>query len=393
MKPSVLMFCPQFRPLVGGAERQAEKLATALVEAGCHVAILTPRLDPNSPAMEEPNGVTIERFPFTDLSRHYHVPGVALLNIPYILWQIAQAIRPRLKDAHVLHCHIAELQTAGAALAGCMAGVPVLCKVATAGERSDLGKIENTGSSGWLVAWLTRAVIGTWVATTAAVVDALVQAGVKPGRIAQIPNGVELPTELSTRSFPYRVSHFLYLGRLSENSERDIPTLVRAFDRVATKHADVELAIVGDGDLFEKTRRLAESFAARNRIHMPGFDQPEKWLAWADCFVLPSRREGLSNALLEAMAVGLPCIANDIPPNREVLDDGEAGLLVPVENCNALEAAMRDMVEDNGKARNFALRARERVEQCYSINSTAAQYVNLYKSLVARREKGFLFSK
>jgi glycosyltransferase involved in cell wall biosynthesis len=97
--------------------------------------------------------------------------------------------------------------------------------------------------------------------------------------------------------------------------------------------------------------------------------------------------------LLEAMAVSLPCIANDIPPNREVLDDGEAGLLVPVENCNALEAAMRDMVEDNGKARNFALRARERVEQCYSINSMAAQYVNLYKSLVARREKGFLFSK
>jgi glycosyltransferase involved in cell wall biosynthesis len=289
----------------------------------------------------------------------------------------------RAKELPVFVILSAELQTAGAALAGCMAGVPVLCKVATAGERSDLGKIENTGSSGWLVAWLTRAVVGTWVATTAAVVDALVQAGVKPGRIAQIPNGVELPTGLSTRPFPYGVRHFLYLGRLSANSERDVPTLVRAFDRLATKHADVELAIVGDGDLFEKTRRLAESFAARNRIHMPGFDRPEKWLAWADCFVLPSRREGLSNALLEAMAVGLPCIANDIPPNREVLDDGEAGLLVPVENCNALEAAMRDMVEDNGKARNFALNARKRAEQCYSIKSVAARYVNLYESLLA----------
>ena len=116
---------------------------------------------------------------------------------------------------------------------------------------------------------------------------------------------------------------------------------------------------------------------------MPGFDQPKKWLAWADCFVLPSRLEGLSNALLEAMAAGLPCIANDIPPNREVLDNGNAGVLVAVENCDALEAAMRDMVEDNGKARNFALRARERVEQCYSINSVAVRYVNLYESLLA----------
>ena len=145
----------------------------------------------------------------------------------------------------------------------------------------------------------------------------------------------------------------------------------------------MELAIVGGGDLFEETKRLAETCIARDRIQLPGFDRPEKWLAWADCFVLPSRREGLSNALLEAMAAGLPCIANDIPPNREVLDDGNAGVLVPVENCDALEAAMRDMVEDDGMARRFALKAKERAEQCYSIKSVAARYVNLYESLRA----------
>ena len=187
MKPSVLMFCPQFRPLVGGAERQAEKLAAALVEAGCRVTILTPRLDPGSPDREEANGVTIERFRLTDLSRRYPVSGVAVLNIPYILWQLARAVRPRLKGTDVLHCHIASLETAGAALVGYMCDVPVLCKAATADQRSDLGVIEKTGATGRLVAWLTRAVIGTWVATTAAVVDALVQAGVKPGRIAGSP--------------------------------------------------------------------------------------------------------------------------------------------------------------------------------------------------------------
>ena len=56
------MFCPQFRPVVGGAERQAEKLAAALAEAGCRVTILTPRLDPDSPDMEEANGVTSSGF-------------------------------------------------------------------------------------------------------------------------------------------------------------------------------------------------------------------------------------------------------------------------------------------------------------------------------------------
>ena len=252
----VVMFCPQFRPIIGGAERQAEKLAATLVETGCRVTILTPRIDPNSPDREEANGVTIERFPLTDLSRCYAVPGVAVLNIPYIVWQVARAVWPRLQGADVLHCHLASLQTAGAALAGRIAHVPVLCKVATAGHHSDLGEIRKTGASGRLVAWLVRRFIQTWVATTAAVETALVRAGVEPRKIVRIPNGVELPDELNTGGRADRVRRLLYLGRLSKNTQRDIPTLVRAFDRIATKHPDLELAIVGGGDLFGETRRL-----------------------------------------------------------------------------------------------------------------------------------------
>src|SRR5262249_2292742 len=89
------------------------------------------------------------------------------------------------------------------------------------------------------------------------------------------------------------------------------------------------------------------------------------------------------------MAAGLPCIANHTPPNREVLDDGKAGVLIPVENCDALETAIRDMVEDDGMARHFALKVKERAEQCYSIESVAAQYVNLYESLLACPDKAF----
>lgn len=373
----------------GGAERQAETLATALAASGCRVTILTPRLDPDSPDMEKTNDVTIERFPYTDLALRYPLPGVALLNIPYILWQIARAVKPRLKGAAVLHCNIASLQTVGAALAGRMAQVPVLCKAATSDDRSDLGEIEKTGATGRLVAWLARAFLQTWVATTAAVEEALVRAGVQPVNIVRIPNGVYLRESHNVGAFKGRVRRFLYLGRLSTNTQRDVPTLVKAFDRLASGKTDVELAIVGGGDLFEETRQLAQTCAARDRIQLPGFDGPEKWLSWADCFVLPSRREGLSNALLEAMAAGLPCIANDIPPNREVLDDGKAGVLVPVADCDALETAMAGMVEDDTMARRFALNARARAEQCYSIKSVASRYVKLYESLLTRADKVF----
>src|SRR3954467_2611029 len=106
---SVVMFCPQFRPTVGGAERQAEKLATALAAAGLPVTILTPRVDAESPQRENASAMTIERFRLIDLSRRFPIPGVAVLNIPYMLWQVARAVKPHLQGVHVLHCHLASL--------------------------------------------------------------------------------------------------------------------------------------------------------------------------------------------------------------------------------------------------------------------------------------------
>lgn len=378
---AVVMFSPQFRPVVGGAERQVEKLAVALVRAGCSVTILTPRSDDNSPETEEIKGVIIQRFPLHDLSHRYPMHGIALLNVPYILWQVARAVAPYLKGANVLHCHLASLYTAGAAIAGRVAGVPVILKAATADQRSDIGELERTGASGPMMAWLVRSLIHTWVATTRAVKQALMRAGVAREKIASIPNGVEIPETRRTVQRFQRASRFLYLGRLSTNTQRDLPSLINAFDRLAEMHPDVQLAVIGGGDLLGETQELAASFSSRSRIHLPGFDDPEKWLAWADCFVLPSRREGLSNALLEAMAIGLPCIANDIPPNREVLADGEAGILVPVENIDSLVSAMQIIVEEIDIAEHFGEQALKRVEKFYSIDVVASEYVCLYRRL------------
>jgi glycosyltransferase involved in cell wall biosynthesis len=375
------MFCPQFRPHIGGAERQAERLAMELSGLGHRVTILTPRRDADSPEIEQLNGVTIERFALTDLSRLFPLPGVAVLNIPYMLWQIARAMQRRVKRADIIHCHIASLETGCAALAGRMGKVHVVCKAATAAYRSDLGEIRKKGLTGRLVEWLVRASVQTWVATTASVEEALVRAGIDAARIVRIPNGIEVTNQTSAVWPPRAIRSFLYVGRVSRNTQRDFPTMIEAFDCIAAIYPDIQLAVVGDGDLWEKTRKLAEGCAARDRILLPGFDQPEKWLSWADCLILPSRQEGMSNALLEAMAAGVPCIANDIPSNREVLDNGNAGVLVPVEDRDALVAAMRDMAENGAKARRMAQIARERAVRCYSIEAVADRYVRLYQTL------------
>lgn len=377
----IVMFCPQFRPLIGGAERQAELLSSELARAGYEILILTPKLDLTSPGTEYANGVQIERFPLLDLSLQFPIPGVAAVNIPYILWQIARAVRLKLKSGSILHCHSASLQTAGAALAGRMKGTPVICKAATAGERSDLGKIKECGPSGTFVAWLVRSLVTTWIATTAAVGEALERAGVPSDRISHIPNGVALKESKRRVASSNGARRFLYLGRVSAACGRDFPTVIKAFERIALRDPRLELAIVGGGDLLEKMRNVAKQSQVCERIYLPGFDDPDKWLGWADCFVLPSVREGLSNALLEALAEGLPCIANDIPPNREVLENGQVGMLVPVGNVQALEEAMKAMATDDSLAAHYSSNARRRVKQTYSIEAVAFQYSRLYATL------------
>jgi L-malate glycosyltransferase len=379
---SVAMFCPQFRPIIGGAERQAERLAVELVRRGHHVIILTPRTDAESPGTENIDGVRLIRFPLRDLSTRSPVPGIGVLNLPFIVWQTVRQMRPHLKDVSILHCTIASLQTAAAAVAGRLAGIPVICKAAMGDERSDIGAIERTGLSGKLVAWLVRRSIQKWIATTEAVEQGLIRAGIPARKIVRIPNGVPLPAE--PVHLPGTIRRFLYLGRLSRNIDRDVPTLLAAFDRLARTNPEVELAVVGGGDLLDETVDIAAALASRERIHLPGFDDSARWLAWADGFVLPSRREGLSNALLEAMAAGLPCIANDIPPNREVLAGGSAGILVPIGDRQALEDAMRLLHDDPAMAALLAGRARERVITHYSIAGVAQQHASLYASMLAR---------
>ncbi len=377
------MYCPQFRPAIGGAERQAEKLARELVRQGCSVTILTPLLDAESPMAENSDGMLVRRFRLKNLADRWSMSGIGLLNVPFILWQVTRAVARQLSDGYdVLHCHIGSLQVAGAALAARATRTPALCKAAVADTMSDFGEVRAAGLSGPLVAWLLRSCGLTWVATTESVRDGLLCAGVKPRDIRKIPNGVALLASHHTSGARQTARRFLYLGRLSRNDNRDVGTLLKAFDQLASETQEVSLAIVGAGDLFNETEACVAKLRSSARVALPGQQEPEAWLRWADCFVLPSRREGLSNALLEAMASGLACVANDIPPNREVLDQGDAGVLVPVGDESALTATMKRLATDAEYFSRMRLAAIERVRTSYDIELVAKTYLDLYEALV-----------
>jgi glycosyltransferase involved in cell wall biosynthesis len=284
--------------------------------------------------------------------------------------------------ADVLHCHILGVETIAAAIGARAHGIPAIVKVSSSGTGSVLATL-RTRKIGRAAARLSKHVFSTFVATTEYMLREVHADRIGGGQDVLIPNGVEMR--------PYRARHseapvrkFLYLGRVSARCRRDIPGLVKAFEQTVDSWPDAQLAVVGDGDMRESLRMLASSSSASLQIQIVGQGDPGQWLDWADCFVLPSREEGLSNALLEAMADSLPCIAYDIPPNREVLDDGKCGVLTDVGNWRSLAEAMVSLAGNPREATSLGRAAWERVRDRYSIESVAGRYVALYSDILSR---------
>jgi glycosyltransferase involved in cell wall biosynthesis len=123
-----------------------------------------------------------------------------------------------------------------------------------------------------------------------------------------------------------------------------------------------------------------------NRVHVLGFrDDVPRVLAGSDLFVLPTPSEGLSIAIMEAMAAGLPVVATAVGGNPELVEPGITGLLVPAGDAGALAAALREIAGDPGRRRDMGRAARSRVVLDYTAEKMADRYAALYEGLLDAR--------
>lgn len=152
-------------------------------------------------------------------------------------------------------------------------------------------------------------------------------------------------------------------GRLVDFKNQ--PMLIRAFAKVHEKHPDYDLKIYG-GDSFDGTKEILENLIeelhAQDYIHLMGAsDSLEKELADAAVYAFTSDWEGLPNALMEAMALGLPIVATDCPCGgpRTIMTNEVDGLLIPIKNEQALIDGINRLIEDPELAERLGARARE----------------------------------
>jgi glycosyltransferase involved in cell wall biosynthesis len=147
------------------------------------------------------------------------------------------------------------------------------------------------------------------------------------------------------------------------------------------------LLLVGDGPERGSLERLAAELGVADRVHFAGFQaDPRPFLDAMDMFVVPSRSEGVSMGLLEAMAAGVPVAVTDVGASREVIDDGACGSLLPDDETLWPEL-LRKVVNDPGRLTALAEQARGRVETQYSMKATLDGYERLYCRLAGTRRR------
>jgi glycosyltransferase involved in cell wall biosynthesis len=210
-------------------------------------------------------------------------------------------------------------------------------------------------------------------------------------KIVVVPNGIDIrDAELQPASRPEGLgpaTDHLVVGNIARLVwYKGHVELLDAMARVGREHPRVQLCVVGDGPLRSTLQEHARSVGLNGAARFLG-TVPEAWrlLPHFDIFVLPSRWEGMSNGLLEAMAAGRPIVATAVGGNPELITDGETGLLVPPEDPAALAAAIARLIREPALARRLGETARRRVEQEYTLDAMVRRMERLYDDLMARR--------
>lgn len=202
------------------------------------------------------------------------------------------------------------------------------------------------------------------------------------GKGVVIPN----PIQVDELPRPYegmeRDKKIVSVGRLK--SVKNHKMLIEAFGAICKDYPDFSLTIYGEGELRQELEGLIAQKQLEDRILMPG-NQPDvlNRIRSASIFVMSSNYEGMPNALIEAMSIGLPCISTDCPSGgaRSLIESGKNGVLIPVGNKEALISALRDLLNNPIKAEGLGREALS-IRNSLDIEKVGKMWISYFESIL-----------
>lgn len=386
-KHCILMLSPQFRPLVGGYERAAERLSAELVRHGHEVTVLAERRDRSWPANEQYDGVLVRRLWCLYQPHMHHITSLA----SFALFLFTQGLH-----FHVWHVHQHGVHAVLAVMLGKVLRRPVVLTLTSSKEHGIYQASAKMTLAGLARAWLRKV---DAVAALSQEMRTEAQAfGIQADRVYVMGNGVDTQifqprSDEERRGLRRQLKvdadgMVVCVGRLSKEKNPD--GLLHAWE-MALPHLTKgwKLVLVGDGPMRNELEACVDERKLRDAVLFAGLQaNVESWLGAADVYVLPSHTEGLSNAMLEAMAIGLPVLSTRVSGVRETVEEAGAGLVVDVGQKRQLADALIRLAKDTSLRSQMGRAGRTVILKAYSINHVAALHERLYDKLLTEESRG-----
>ena len=387
----VAMITRRFWPLVGGAEMAMANLAVGLRELGAQCRIVTAQWEP-----QWPKELVHRETPVTRLAQ----PSVRGWGTLRYMWRLGTWLRKHKAEFDAVLVSMLKHDAYAALVSLESTKIPVVIRAEGAGESGDC-VWHKQARFGMRIRGRCRQAKAL-IAPSPSIADELRAAQFPSESVFEIANGVAVPPPrtrerrslarmaladanpdlIASDDTPVAV----FTGRL--HPAKGLFDLVKAWEGVVEALPNARLWIVGEGPLRDELYSYIRERQVHPFISMPGaFDDVDEVLAAADCFVLPSYEEGMSIALLEAMAAGLPVIASDIPGNRRLIEPSETGILTPSRDPQSLAreivAVLRSVNSHDRSPQRLGENARMLVETRYSLRQMAARHLEVLQTVAS----------
>jgi glycosyltransferase involved in cell wall biosynthesis len=366
--PHVLLVVDQFAKTLGGGERIVLRLAGLLPRYGYRASILTFSAHPESPGLQSPP-CPIYLLP---LQRTYDLAALqAALELRRFLKQQRIQIVQTFFESSDLWAGFVTKTMSDAKLIW---------------SRRDMGILR--GRKHHVAYRLMSRIPDRVFAVSEEVRQHCVAVDrIKPSLVETIYNGIDVAdwNAASTAKLP-GASVVATVGNIRRVKGHDV--FIRAAASLVAQFPHVSFHIAGDvlePDYFEELQTLIRNLNLSGRFHFAGgVANLREYLSTADIFVLPSRSEGFSNAIVEAMGASLPVVATDVGGNAEAVTDGVSGFIVPSEDPAALAAAIARLLSDPSKAQEMGAAGKKLASEKFTTDAMMRQITLAYASLLTR---------